>query len=572
MATVEMKPMGGRKKIIPLVMALGNKILNSLGFAEKIDEKVEWDASQWAVSPGKLIKALALSTFADMKTPLTRLQDRLAGIDLRYLIGEEAATNGVNSFNVGRALGRLGKSDTDGLYETLALTALKTNGIPIGRSHSDTTTLSFYGEYDIDMDRMDLTEEEKAEVLKIEQGYNKDGRPGCSQVVLGQIVTESGIAFASRAMDGATSDVEWNKDAIKLLRRIQEEGFSTGIYVADCKAVFSELVSDMSGGERPIQFVSRCPASFEEKLESRMTERAYAAGGWQEYGHFGKGARASSYRGVSFTENVCSHPMRLLVVESSSLAGKADAAIGRKMDALVPLAGKLEKNTYACHADALAACAEFFGDRRARLFSAATRIDKTTKERWPRGRRKAGAVPVIEETFKIVVEKIQRNEDACRVFMQNESSFVIISNVLDGLSDKDLLATYKGQQIVENSFRLLKGPQLASVIYLKNPVRIKALTMVLSVALLVRAIIQFKLREGLREFKEKHPGGKLFAGWNGRALANPTYRLLYEHAFDCHFEREDYGKYSFAWPYVESKERVGTLLWLMGLDVLDLIE
>ena len=264
--------------------------------------------------------------------------------------------------------------------------------------------------------------------------------------------------------------------------------------------------------------------------------------------------------------------MRLVVIESSSLAGKADAAIDKKMDALMPLIGKLEKNTYACHADAFAACTGFFEDKRARLFSATTRIDKITKERWPRGRRKADAVPVTQETFKIVVERIQRNEDTCRIFMQNESCFVIISNVLDGLSDKDLLATYKGQQVVENSFRLLKEPQLASVIYLKNPVRVKALSMALSVALLIRAVIQFKLREGLREFKEKHPGGKLFVGWNGRDLANPTYRLLYEHAFDCHFDREDYGKYSFAWPFVESKERVGTLLWLMGLDVLDLIE
>ena len=69
MATVEMKPMGGRKKIIPIVMALGNKILNTMGFAEKIDEEVEWDAKQWAISPGKLIKALVLSMFTDIKRP-----------------------------------------------------------------------------------------------------------------------------------------------------------------------------------------------------------------------------------------------------------------------------------------------------------------------------------------------------------------------------------------------------------------------------------------------------------------------------------------------------------------------
>jgi len=48
--------------------------------------------------------------------------------------------------------------------------------------------------------------------------------------------------------------------------------------------------------------------------------------------------------------------------------------------------------------------------------------------------------------------------------------------------------------------------------------------------------------------------------------------LLCEQPFDCHFEGEGQGKYSFEWPYFESKERAGTLLSLMGVDVLDLIE
>ena len=184
MSRVEMKPMAGRKKIIPLVMAWGNKIINSLGFVEKIDASVDWDKKQWSVSPGKLLKAVVISTFMDIRTPLTRLTDRLYRIDLRYLIGEEMAENDVNSFNTGRALERLGEADCDEIYETIALSAVKTNNIPMERLHSDTSTISFYGDYDAD--KMDLTEEEKAELLEIERGYNKDGKPECNQVVLGR--------------------------------------------------------------------------------------------------------------------------------------------------------------------------------------------------------------------------------------------------------------------------------------------------------------------------------------------------------------------------------------------------
>ena len=572
MATVEMKAMGNRKKIIPLVMALGNKIINSIGLVEQIDANVKWDDTQWSISPGKLIKALVLSTFSDIRVPLTRLEDRLSGIDLCYLIGEEAASSGINSFNVGRALERLGESGPDSIYETIALTAMQTNKIPMERMHSDLTTVSFYGEYDIDLDKMGLTDDEKEEILKIEHGYNKDGRPECKQAAVGQIVNEAGIPVASRAMDGAVSDAEWNKAAIEYFRQIQREGFSTGIYVADCKLVNNGLITDMMEGGNPVKFVSRCPANFEEKLESRMIERAYAEGNWEDYGQLSGGVKAAGYKGVSFTETVCSYPMRLLVTESTNLAYKAESAIEKEKEKLMPLIRKLEKKTFACHADAFAECTKFFNGRDAKLFCAETRIEVATKEKWPRGRRKAGVTPVVEETYKIVVEKVNRDEEACKEFIHNESSFVIISNVFDELNDKELLATYKGQQIVENSFRQLKHPQLASVIYLKNPIRIKALTMVLSLALLIRAIIQFMLRDGLRKFKEEHPNGKLYVGWSGRELVNPTYKLLYEHSFDCYFEREDYGKYSFAWPFVESKERVGTLLWLMGLDVLDLIE
>jgi transposase len=570
MARAEMKPMGRRKKIIPLVMALSNKIINSLGFVEKIDASVEWDKKQWSVSPGKLLKAVVISTFMDIRTPLTRLSDRLSGIDLRYLIGEEMAENDINSFNTGRALERVGEADCDGIYETLALSAVKMNNIPMERLHSDTTTISFYGEYDID--KMDLTEEEKAELLEIERGYNKDGKPECKQMVLGQIVNEAGIPIVSRAMDGSTSDVEWNKEAIKYLRKIQQEGFSSGIYVADCKLINSGLVSNLLDGENPVKFVSRCPANFEEKLESRIIKKAYAEGKWEEYGQLSVGKESTGYRGVSYTETVCDHPMRLLVVESTSLAEKAEAAIDKEKEQLMPLIAKLMKKNFACHADALAESNQFFSDRRARLFQATTRIERTVKEKWPPGRRKANALPKISETFKIVVEHLDRDVASCQSFIQSESCFVLISNVFEELNDNDLLATYKGQQIVENSFRLLKQPQLASVIFLKNPFRINALSMILSFALLIRAIIQHRLRDGLKSYKQEHPKGKLSVGWNGRELTSPTYKLLYEHSFDCYFEREGFGNYSFAWPFVESKERVGTLLWLMGLDVLDLIE
>ena len=570
MAKAELKQTLGRKKMIPLVMALGKRIIDSLGFVEKINSMVVWDKTQWKTSPGGLLKALVLSTFADIRTPLTRLEDRLAGVDLEYLIGEGWEARNVNSFSVGRALQRLGEADCDGIYETLALSAVQMNDIPMRRLHSDTTTVSFYGEYD--MDRLDLTEEEKAELLHIEKGYNKDGKPGCKQAVVGQIVNEAGIPVVSRAIDGSACDAGWNEEAIRYMASIQREGFSSGVYVADCKLVNGKLIPRMMEGETPLKFVSRCPASFEDKLESRTIEKAYAEGGWDDFGKLAGGEKSASYRGVSTTETVCGYPMRLVTVESSALMEKAGEAVEKERQKLLPLTRSLEKKTFACYADATAEILALADSRQARLFTIKARVDRTVREKWPRGRRKADTVPEISETYGITIEGVDRDEAACEEFIRKESCFVLISSVLEGMDGRELLATYKGQQIVENSFRMLKHPQLATAIYLNSTFRVKALTMILSFSLLIRAIIQHRLREGLAKYKEENPGGKLRVGWNGRELTNPTYRLLYEHSYDCYFEKEGLGRYSFEWPYVESKERVGTLLRLMGYDVLDLID
>lgn len=86
------KPMVERKKILPLVMTLA--------------------------------KVIVLSPFFDMRTPLTHLSDRFEGIDVEYFISPDSKSSFVNSFNAGRALERIGEKNYEGLYETMALSAI----------------------------------------------------------------------------------------------------------------------------------------------------------------------------------------------------------------------------------------------------------------------------------------------------------------------------------------------------------------------------------------------------------------------------------------------------------------
>ena len=550
-------------KTITLMMALANKIINELNFVETINSNVTWDNSHWGISPGQLAKALVLSTFTDMRIPLTHIQDRLSDVDLRYLIGQEAMEHDINAFNVGRALERIGEANVDLQYQALAIKALSMYDIPTERIHSDTTTISFHGEYDIE--KMNLTKEEKEEVLKITQGYNKDGRAGDCQILIGQMVGNHGIPISAKAMDGATSDIDWNKQALDVYDRLKTElGYC--IYVADCKLVTEELVERMNNPSNKVSFVSRCPANFNNLLLKRVTRRAYLEDGWEELGQLGNEKRASSYRGVSLTESVFGTPMRLLVLESSALIEKAEISLVKAKEKLDPLIKTLEKKDFVCHADAEKECSRFIDKKELKLFSCKLEILTDIKEKWPPGRRGSLTKPVITKSYRIKVTNVEYDEVKRNEYMQQESTFVLISNISsDEKSDTELLKTYKGQHTVETSFRMLKNPSLASIIYLKNPKRVEALTMLLNFSLLIRAIIQYRMRDGLKKHIEKNPDEVIYAGWAGRLLKNPTFKLLYEHSINCKYKHIAFNDYEFIWPNVEIKELVLPLLMLMGL-------
>ena len=121
MSKITINEMGTRKKIIPLVMAIANMIIDKLGFVKKINEMVKWDRTHWNISPGGLLKVFILSTFTDMRVPLSHLEERMEGIDVEIFLEADDKSSFVNESNVGESLDRLGEVDYEGMYETIAL-------------------------------------------------------------------------------------------------------------------------------------------------------------------------------------------------------------------------------------------------------------------------------------------------------------------------------------------------------------------------------------------------------------------------------------------------------------------
>ncbi len=213
--------------------------------------------------------------------------------------------------------------------------------IAFKRLHADTTTVSFYGDYNI--------EDEQPQIVR---GYNKDHRPECKQVVMGKIVTEHGVPVTSIVMDGNTSDVDWNKKAIGLAVDIFENQLEQGIYIADSKLMTKDLFRTMMNPQKRLQFISRCPANFSDKLEARTIEKAYADGHWQDCGTYGRGKKACSYKVQEYVESVEGYDIRLLAVQTS--AGH-ERVIRKKKKALEELQhniAEINKKIFVCEADA----------------------------------------------------------------------------------------------------------------------------------------------------------------------------------------------------------------------------
>lgn len=137
--------------------------------------------------------------------------------------------------------------------------------IPMNRLHSDTTYISFYGDYE--------QCESDEEGLQIVRGYNKDHLPECKQVVVGKIANEHGIAVVNSTMNGNTSDIEWNQKALGLIKNIFGARLNETIYIVDSKLINLPTLEILMDVKRPIRFISRCPENFNKKVANKMILR-----------------------------------------------------------------------------------------------------------------------------------------------------------------------------------------------------------------------------------------------------------------------------------------------------------
>ena len=559
------------KVILPGYMASANAFMDKINFVEIINKAVDWDPKQWKVSPGILLKAVILNTFTNARSPLYQIGQAFKDIDTEHLFGKGITPDMFTDSAIGAALERVYAANAGKIFQTLSLTVFKKYELPINRLHSDTTSISFYGDYEENQNTETDQKDQNNQKLNINYGHSKDHRPNCKQMKIGQITNEAGIMVSCNTLDGNTSDVTWNKEALKLIKELQNKFkmIDNAIYVADCKLMTKKLFLKMTDDEDGVLFLSRVPASFDSKLESRIREKAYNEKNWDNVGKIKDTKKACKYKIQEFTEDVYGVSTRLVVVKSSASLSSFKASQRKNKSKLEKAIKNLNKKIFACKKDAKKELEAFRKKYKNAPYVFSIDLNKIETEKRPPGNPGKNPKPpkiIVEWSLNIKIDRIDRK--AYRLLRQKAESFVLISNVPKEMAtSKNLLEEYKGQIVVELNFKVMKSPALTSTVFLKKEERIEAMMMLIGVSLMIRALILYKLRKGFKE-SGKHPK----IGYSGTALKTVTMGL-FEYAMDSlTIEKQKDGEYHVHIMDKKQKERALTLLKYLDLEISDLLQ
>ena len=480
---------------LPLV----NSVLDRLGFDRLLQKALpaggRIDAAR---ALGVLVRNITLNDRQPVYTHAewaTQAEPALIGLDP----GQAAL---LNDDRVGRALDRLFDADRAALLTELVLRTLRDFKVDVDQLHNDSTTLTLTGDYR----GADGRPVRGKETLRVTYGHNKDHRPDLKQLLFVLTISADGaVPVHYRAMDGNTNDSTTHIDTWETLRKVARR--ADFLYVADCKLCSKTSLEHIAkqGG----RFITVLPRNRREDRWFRQFVQVNEPP-WEE------AVRRPNPRRRSGPEDVWK------VVEAQ-LPSKEGYRIIWVWNSLMALEdgegrqGRIEKAWLMIER----LQTKLQGKRcrlrlREKVEEAAAKILKDAgAERWVRVEITERKEPVFRQEkrghpgphTKYMRKERLRFSVAARVKdeiieadARTDGMFPLISNCKD-LSLKQILEAYKFQPKLEKRHEQLKSVQDLAPVWLKNVARIEALLFLYFVALLVHALLEREVRQGMAREK-----------------------------------------------------------------------
>jgi transposase len=482
--------------------------VEDLRLVERIDQRLPLDEEKGVeVTHGQRVKAMIINSLGYTNSPLYLTPDFFAELDVERLLGKGVQCEHLNDYALGRTLDALFAYGTTRLFTEIAFEVAQERGL-LGQSlHLDTTTLSLYGQYP---EAEVLAQQAGMEEMPIPTyGHSKANRPDLKQVVMSLIVTgPSSMPLRFEALSGNSSDKTNFHDSIAQFEAFSKAVQSTEdfLWVAD-----SALYCQNKLQNAPIRWLTRVPQTVNKVKD--LVHQADDAVTWVTLDN--------GYKSSLYTTEMSGEAWALFFSEQAYKKELMtfDKRICKAQEKAEKALKKLSAEVFACEKDALKA-----GEKWAKTlkYHKVTFMVQATGRYNKRGKPAKDAMPDrIEYTLSgLISDDLIKQTPA-----QNQlGRFVLATNDIEetGQCAELMLSTYKEQQGVERGFGFVKSDEFhLDNIYLKNPNRIDALMMVMTLTLMVYNTSEYQMREEMRKQALTVPNQKR------KETARPTLRWVF---------------------------------------------
>ncbi len=563
-------------------------ILQQAGILELLDDLCGRDP-RMRVSHGECAQFLLLGVFAG-EHGLWRLAERLDPYDLATLTGDPGVSLAeFHDVRLGRMLDAIWDAGVERLHSALALRIIAWSRLELGTLHFDTTSLSFYGAYEEDLDdqwapelsplldprqvqtrapRVERNEDGDGRTAPVvTHGYAKNHRHDLKQVLFGMVVAgDGGVPLYGRAMDGNTSDITAAAEFFDHLRRELPDPRGQ-VFVADSKGWAPPTLECVR--QHRLRLLSRLPRStrlarevasrLDLELATCLLKRYHhRRQRWAWVAYAGEDAEYSYVveepllderqqpqhddSGKSLTRCV-RHvlPVRVVACFSSELyRQKAETlgAIARREDARVAdLARRLARRSHLCAADAQRELDALLAHQ---PFITCTLAGTVMKRELPQRRARRGrpakGEPALAPQLRYAITLTSRPTDPAEqaARLRREATYILVRNRSDGweIDDPQMVATYGKQWRIEHGFSWLKSGAAINPMFVQSPRRIQALCFLYTLALMIHTLIQRNLRRHLRQhglalpYHRNQPSQNITARFTYELFRNVTTQIV----------------------------------------------
>jgi transposase len=446
---------------------------------------------------GQVIEVLVANRLTS-PAPLRRVEDwaRVWAVEEVFAIPADT----LNDDRIGRALDAIAP-ELEQLIGSVGARAIATFGLEVARLHWDMTSISLYGAY----------EEPEEGFIAPRFGHPKDRRPDLKQVQTGLAVTgDGGVPVFHRGYDGGAGEVAQVAGAMRALRQLA--GPRRFLLVGDSKLVSYANLRDLLAAK--VDFIAPASKTYvpAEVLASLDAAAATPVDYVAERDAGKPPSQRGSYRVIEDTMTLVGKRkadpvlrLRRVFVWSSARAGAAATARARKLDRarddLERLARGLGSRHYPDPATVQARLAAIARSRRvAALLRAEVGTDQAGK-------------PTLAWWF---------DQAALEREQATDGWYGLLTNLDPAQVDAaQVLARYKGQEVVERRYGAFKGPLAVAPLFVQSNRRIQALVTVICLALLIFCLVERQVRRAIA------PANTLDGLYVGQP-AKPTGRLIFE--------------------------------------------